>query len=100
VTAHDGPSALAALCDRTHDVALVDIGLPGFDGIELVRLARERHPSLSTKLVAITGYAGEGDRQRTAVAGFDAHLVKPVASTEVIKVIDMLCAGRLTEPGA
>jgi signal transduction histidine kinase len=95
VTAHDGPSALAALCDRTHDIALVDIGLPGFDGIELVRLARERHPSLSTKLVAITGYGGEGDRQRTAVAGFDAHLVKPVASTDVIEVIDVLCASSL-----
>jgi CheY-like chemotaxis protein len=55
-------------------------------------LARERHPGLSTKLVAITGYGQEGDRQRTAVAGFDAHLVKPVASTDVIEVIDVLCA--------
>jgi CheY-like chemotaxis protein len=91
VTAHDGPSALAILGDRSHDVALVDIGLPGFDGIELVRLARERHPGLSTKLVAITGYGQEGDRQRTAVAGFDAHLVKPVASTDVIAMIDALC---------
>jgi CheY-like chemotaxis protein len=90
-TAHDGPSALAILGDRCHDVALVDIGLPGFDGIELVRLARERHPGLSTKLVAITGYGQATDRQRTAVAGFDAHLVKPVASTDVIAMIDVLC---------
>jgi len=91
VTAHDGPSALAILGERCHDVALVDIGLPGFDGIELVRLARERHPGLPTKLVAITGYGQAADRQRTAVAGFDAHLVKPVASRDVIAMIDVLC---------
>jgi two-component system, sensor histidine kinase len=90
-TAHDGPSALAILGECSHDVALVDIGLPGFDGIELVRLARQRHPGLSTKLVAMTGHGGESDRQRTAVAGFDAHLVKPVASTDVLEVINVLC---------
>ena len=102
VTAHDGPSALAALCEHAHahDIALVDIGLPGFDGIELIRLARERRPDLSTRLVAITGYGGEGDRQRTAVAGFDAHLVKPVASAEVSQLIDLLCAPRAREPSA
>ena len=93
--ARDGPSALVLLGERTHDVALVDIGLPGFDGIELVRRARERCPNMATKLVALTGYAQEGDRQRIAFAGFDAYLVKPVGSIDILDAIDRLCGDRI-----
>jgi DNA-binding response OmpR family regulator/nitrogen-specific signal transduction histidine kinase len=75
--AYDGPAALEKLRHFTPDVALLDIGLPVMDGYELAqRIRRER--GSTTRLLAITGYAQERDRERAAEAGFDAHLVKPV----------------------
>ncbi len=75
----DGPSALAVLDSFTPDVALLDIGLPGMDGYELAAQLRARRPSSELKLVAITGYGQPADRARSAAAGFDEHLVKPVS---------------------
>jgi two-component system, chemotaxis family, CheB/CheR fusion protein len=60
------------------DVALVDIGLPELDGLEVARLLRRdaRHETLF--LVALTGYGQREDREAARRAGFDTHLVKPV----------------------
>jgi signal transduction histidine kinase/DNA-binding response OmpR family regulator len=75
--AHDGPAALEKLRHFTPDVALLDIGLPVMDGYELAQRIRAEQ-GLATRLLAITGYAQQRDRERSAEAGFDAHLVKPV----------------------
>jgi PAS domain S-box-containing protein len=77
-TAHDGPSALRVLESFTPDVAILDIGLPVMDGYELARLIRDRGNLARLKLFALTGYGQASDRERTAAAGFDEHLVKPV----------------------
>jgi signal transduction histidine kinase/DNA-binding response OmpR family regulator len=63
-----------------HDVALVDIGLPGLDGYAVARAlcnVRKSHGS-TLRLIAISGYGQAEDRRRALEAGFDAHLVKPV----------------------
>ena len=60
------------------DVALLDIGLPVMDGFELARQFRALPELQRTRLIAITGYGQDHDRRRSAAAGFDAHLVKPV----------------------
>jgi signal transduction histidine kinase len=62
---------------RTPDVVLIDIGLPDTDGYDVGRRLRERLGP-SVRLVALTGYGQPGDRERSALAGFDTHLVKPV----------------------
>jgi PAS domain S-box-containing protein len=75
--AHDGRAALLAAEVGHPDVVLLDIAMPGLDGLEVARYLRRRegpHPLL----VAITGYGRSEDRRRTAEAGFDHHLVKPV----------------------
>ncbi len=75
--AHDGRTALLAAEANNPDVVLLDIAMPGLDGLEVARHLRRRsgpHPML----VAITGYGRSEDRRRTAEAGFDHHLVKPV----------------------
>jgi CheY-like chemotaxis protein len=74
--AHNGLRALAAARRFEPELALVDIGLPVMDGYELARRLREQHPEL--RLVAVTGYGLERDRERSAQAGFVDHLVKPV----------------------
>jgi signal transduction histidine kinase len=75
--AGDGPAGLDALLRLRPDVALVDVGLPGFDGHELARRARAALDG-AVYLIALTGYGQPEDRRQALAAGFDAHLVKPV----------------------
>ena len=90
LAAHDGPSALAAAQAFHPQLAVVDLGLPVMDGFELARHLRELHTAPTTKLVALTGYGQPQDRAKTAAAGFDAHLVKPVDIAELRAVIERL----------
>jgi PAS domain S-box-containing protein len=87
-TAHDGPTALAAVERFAPDIAVLDIGLPVMDGYELARNLRERLPGV--RLVAVTGYGQKGDRDRSAAAGFDRHLVKPVGLEQVRRTLEEL----------
>ena len=82
----DGRSALSAVDAATPDVVLIDIGLPDMDGYTLARALRERRDG-AMKLVALTGYGGEQDRQRARDAGFDRHLVKPAPVRAVLEAI-------------
>jgi CheY-like chemotaxis protein len=91
---HDAPSALAEVEGFAPDVAVLDIGLPEMDGYELAERLR-RAPGLERlHLVALTGYGQEGDRLRSAAAGFDVHLVKPVTWTRVNAVLAGFAAER------
>jgi CheY-like chemotaxis protein len=85
-TAYDGPSALLVLAEFAPDAALLDIGLPAMDGYELAQRIRALKPGV--RLVALTGYGQESDRERSHAAGFDAHLVKPVDITAVLASIE------------
>jgi CheY-like chemotaxis protein len=83
--AEDGPRGLEKVLSLAPDIAFVDVGLPGFDGLELAR--RARASGSTTHLIALTGYGLEGDRQQSRVAGFDGHLVKPVAGADLERAI-------------
>jgi PAS domain S-box-containing protein len=76
--AHEGAEAVR-ICEEwlpTH--VLMDIGMPGMDGYEAARRLRAKHPDSAFRLIAVTGWGQEEDRQRAREAGFDEHLVKPV----------------------
>lgn len=74
----DGVRALELLLAEAFDVVLMDIGLPGLDGYEVARRARDaRGPELPL-LIAVTGYAGVSHKDEALRAGFDLHLVKPI----------------------
>jgi CheY-like chemotaxis protein len=67
---------------------VLDLGLPVMDGYELARrLAEECAPS-GARLIAVSGYGQEQDRSRSTVAGFAAHLVKPVDIDALQTLID------------
>lgn len=85
--AYDAEEALSLLDDQRPDVCLLDIGLPGMDGLELAREIRSRVTDRLCFLVAVTGYGQSRDRARTEEAGFDAHLVKPVDAATVVELI-------------
>ncbi|MDC0743156.1 ATP-binding response regulator [Polyangium mundeleinium] len=75
--AFDGPSGLDLGRQWQPEVAVLDIGLPVMDGYELAGRLRELSPA-PQRLLALSGYAQPGDRDRARAAGFSAHLVKPV----------------------
>jgi two-component system, sensor histidine kinase len=76
--APDGARGVELAIAHKPDVALVDLGLPDFDGNEVARRIRSTLGHDVIRLIALTGYDSAEDRQRSAEAGFDAHLVKPV----------------------
>lgn len=76
---YDGPSALQAIATYHPDVALIDLGMPMMDGYEVARRLREQPVYSDVKLVAVTGWGQEEACRRSANAGFDQHLVKPVS---------------------
>lgn len=81
--AHDGPTALRICEEFKPSVAVLDIGLPVMDGYELAGRLRELSGMQHLRLIAVTGYGQETDRQRTSAAGFDRHLVKPIDFEEL-----------------
>lgn len=97
--AYDGPTALGLSEELAPNVALLDIGLPVMDGYELARRLRDQHASPQLKLIALTGYGQKADRERSLQAGFDAHLVKPVAMDELLSLVSRLGAAPPAEPG-
>ncbi len=75
---HDGPVALSVFGEFKPDVALLDIGMPGLTGYEVARKMRQTPLGSAIKLIAITGWGQDIDKERAYAAGFDLHLTKPV----------------------
>jgi PAS domain S-box-containing protein len=90
--AFDGPSGLDIAAGFEPDIAFLDIGLPAMDGYELARKLRLQMPTPSLRLVALTGYGQDSDRKRSADAGFDGHMVKPIDLHAVASAIKRLTA--------
>jgi PAS domain S-box-containing protein len=75
--AHEGSQALEALDEFRPEIVLLDIGLPGLSGYEVAKRIRGRsHKNI--RIVAVTGWGQPDDRRRSAEAGFDLHLTKPI----------------------
>ena len=77
-TAFDGEEALMVATHFDPDLVLLDIGMPKLNGYEVCRRLRARPGARAVVIVALTGWGQAQDRRRSAVAGFDLHLVKPL----------------------
>ena len=97
---YDGPSALAAAADFRPDACLLDIVMPGMDGLELARRLREQAGPRPLLLVATTALGSLEDRAKTAVGGFHFHLVKPIAAADVLAALNRFrdLIGRTDDP--
>jgi CheY-like chemotaxis protein len=89
-TAYGGAAALAAAAEFKPEVVFCDIGMPGLDGHEVARRLRAMRQNVTMVLVAVTGWGGEEDMRRTASAGFDYHLVKPVEPERLDEILALL----------
>jgi len=86
-SANDGLEALEVAETFAPQVVLLDLGMPRMDGYETAREIRRKWWGKSATLVALTGWGGQQDRQKTSDAGFDAHLVKPVTEFDLFHAI-------------
>jgi len=86
--AHTGTQALKLAEEYSPDLILLDIGLPGVDGYEVCRAIRDQPWGKTISIVAMTGWGQSEDRQRSAHAGFNAHLVKPVDMIKLYEIME------------
>ena len=91
--AYESETALALADEFEPEIALLDLGLPGMDGYALGERLRSRPWACALVLVAVTGRGQEDDRARTRNAGFNEHLVKPVALEGLRSVINTSVGG-------
>jgi PAS domain S-box-containing protein len=91
--AHTGPEGIeVAKVDRP-DVVLCDLGLPEMDGYQVAQALR-RDPSLhDVRMIAVSGYGQDEDRRRSAAAGFDLHLNKPVDPVDLQRLLSIIKVG-------
>lgn len=87
-TAYDGMEAIHVAARVRPDIALIDLAMPGMDGFAVIHALRGMPALTATRYVALTGFGQASDREQTATAGFDVHLVKPVELDVLLKVID------------
>lgn len=83
--AHDASEAIPLACAFRPNIALLDIGLPGMNGVELMRVLRGSPELTECAFVAVSGY--EELVTDASAPAFDAHLVKPVDLSAVVKLV-------------
>lgn len=95
VLAESGQQALDMLETGTYDVVLMDIDMPGMDGVQATRIIREREMGGDGRrmpIIALTALAMEKDKVRVLEAGMDAHVSKPFDAKNLVAVIEQVVA--------
>lgn len=88
VEAADGLEAVAAVERERPDLVLMDVGLPGLDGLSVTRLLRERESLRILPVVIISGHAAAEDRDRAVAAGCSEYLTKPLELKQLDEVLE------------
>jgi len=101
LTAYEsGSDALEALEKQRPDLVLLDISLPGIDGLEVIRRIRKRPYLADLPVIALTAHAMVGDRERFMSQGFDAYVSKPIVDEDhLMEAIDRLLGAQATAQG-
>lgn len=90
----DGLAALEAFERKPPSVAILDLRMPGLDGIELTTRLRERPCAATTPIIVLTASGGPGEWRQLAALGADRFLVKPVVADDVVALIRRVLAER------
>lgn len=85
-SAADGSAGLRLILEREPELAIVDVGLPGLTGYELAK--RARAAGFQGRMIALSGYGQDRDRQHALAAGFDLHFLKPVQTEALLEAIN------------
>ncbi|GLU33778.1 response regulator [Trinickia caryophylli] len=93
----DPLEACAIARDWQPFAVLLDIVMPGIDGLELARQLRADAETAHMLLIACSGYASSYDREKAREAGFDAHCAKPLTPQLILRVLEFASAGPITD---
>ncbi|MCI0463068.1 MAG: ATP-binding protein [Gemmataceae bacterium] len=85
--AYSGPEGVQVATEWNPDTVLSDLGLPGLDGFGVARELRRNPATARTRLIAVTGYGQESDRQLSREVGFEAHLTKPIEPEMLVQAL-------------
>jgi len=88
--AANGHEVLQALKRQKYDAVLMDVQMPEMDGLEAAKVIKEMDPERRPKILAMTAYALEGDRERCLGAGMDGYISKPVQMKELKMALESL----------
>jgi CheY-like chemotaxis protein len=88
LAAASGEEAVALATAHAPELVLMDVRLPGIDGVEALRRLRDDERTASIPVVAVTAQAMHGDRERFLAAGFDGYLAKPVDVRELVAEVE------------
>jgi CheY-like chemotaxis protein len=86
--ASGGEEAVNMARENPPDIILLDLGMPGMDGLTVARLIRQQPGGVAIRIIALTGWGQERDRQRTREAGMSEHLVKPVDPEALLALLE------------
>jgi two-component system, cell cycle response regulator DivK len=92
--ATSGEQAIELAVEHAPDLVLMDVRLPGIDGVEALRQLRSNERTSSIPVLAVTAQAMRGDRERFLAAGFDGYVPKPVDITALVDTVSEHCTGR------
>ncbi len=88
IEAASGEDALNILRNQKPDIILMDIQLPGIDGITLIKQIKGTSVLKDTPIIAVTAYAMKGDEEKIMEAGCDAYVSKPINTQELPLIIE------------
>jgi CheY-like chemotaxis protein len=86
--AANGIEVLQSLERQHYDVVLMDLKMPEMDGLEATKIICQRWPDNGPKIIAITAYALEGDREKCLEAGMDDYIAKPIQKEDLAEVME------------
>ena len=88
--AQDGNRAISLGTEEKFDLVILDVHVPSFDGIEILRLLRKRYPRTPVKVIALTGDSSESVRTRLTNHGIDSYMTKPVELKALLDEVQRL----------
>jgi CheY-like chemotaxis protein len=86
-TAQDAESALEVVAEAKPALILMDLQLPGMDGLELTRQLKSAEETRHIVVIAVTAYAMKGDEERARAAGCDGYIAKPVDTRALPRIV-------------
>lgn len=92
LAASNGPEGIALAANHQLELGFIDIGLADMDGYAVARALRADPRTRAMRLIALTGYGSERDRDAALAAGFDLHLTKPISLAQLVAALQMPAA--------
>lgn len=93
--AMDGAEGVRAAAEHIPDLILMDIQMPVMDGITAAKILRNDPRTKGIRMIALTSFAMEGDRERFMEAGFDDYIAKPINTRQLPELVKKYAGSKI-----